>query len=201
MFESSTRTKEKWRAFESMLLTGRVLVWPHMLYKGLVVPDTMRAMSPAPLAYTPDMRPELRKDGIHALMSFGGRVVETFVPWRAVFFMASKRGHSSWMEDAPAGMIDDSDSLFADADADFFDEVDAATLHAAVMARAGSDGGASTTSETAADDPSQADRPDAGGVLQPGLAGAEPTSGTSLPRASSPSLTVIAGGAGQDSEG
>ena len=195
MLESSTL--EKQHAFQGMLLTGRVLVWPRMSHEGLVVPDALRTMPPAPLAYTPDVCPEVTKEGIAALMWFGGEVFDTVLPWKAVFFMASKRGHLSWLEDAPAGMIDDKECVFNDPDAEFFDEVDAATLYAEAMARTGSAAGVVTSSEPA--DAQSPERSGPGGAHPAANADTASSTATSVPRASSPSLKVILGG-GQDDE-
>jgi len=198
MCESSTL--EKQNAFQSMLLTGRVLIWINMLNEALVVPHALRIMPQSPLAYTPEVRPSATEEGIAALMWLGGRVFETFVPWKAIYLMASRRGHMSWLEHAPANLsADDIEDLYADLDAEYDDEVVVCELDAEAIVGAIPATGVPTSELVAAAQPPP-QRSDAGDVSEPEHADTASSTGTAVPRASRPSLTVILGGVGQDSE-
>jgi hypothetical protein len=212
MFESSTLGKqraledklvEKRRTFELMLLSGHVRMWIDRLHEELVIPDALRLMAKGPLAYTPELQPIVTKEGIAARMWFGGAVFETFVPWAAIYFMYSPRGHYSWLEDAPPSVIDETDGLFAELDAEFYGERDSVTLDVAAMVPPARTTGTSMPPEAAADavsDAAQGVRPsDARDIRQPKPGDTPPSSVAPVPRAPSPSLLVIVGGGTEDS--
>jgi len=196
MLESSTLEKEKQDAFQSMLRTGRVLVWVNMMHDELVVPHAVQVMPLSPLAYTPEVRPQATNEGIAAVMWLGGRTFPTFVPWTAVYFMGSKRGQMSWLQHAPADITaEDLESISADLDAEYDDYLVEDDVDRQVVVGVGA-----PTSEEAAAAPPLAPRSQAGDGGEPEPANSPSSTGTTFPRASSPSLTVIDGGGGQDAE-
>lgn len=193
MLESSTL--EKQHGFQSMLPTGRVLVWVNMLHKTLVVPHAVQVVPLSPLAYTPEVRPQATNEGIVALMWLGGRVFETFVPWTAVYFIGSKRGQMSWLQHAPENLTAaDLEGICVDLDAEYDDYLVWDEARREVMLGAG----APTSEKVAAS--SLPKRSQAGDDDEPDPEGTASSTSTTVPRASSPSLTVILGGSGQDED-
>ncbi len=198
MLESSTLEEEKQDAFRCMLRTGRILVWVNMLDEALVVPHALRITPLSPLAYTPAVRPHATSEGIFALMWLGGRTFETFVPWTAVYFVGSKRGQMSWLQHAPVDLsVDDLESICVELDAEYDDTIVGCELDAGASVGTVSGAGVPASDLVAA---AQL-RSDAGDVIEPEPAATASSTATTVPRASSPSLTVILGGGGdQDSD-
>jgi hypothetical protein len=195
MLESSTLAKEKQDAFQSMLRTGRILVWVNMLHEELVVPHAVQMTPLSPLAYTPEVRPQATNEGIVALMWLGGRTFQTFVPWTAVYFIGSKRGQMSWLQHAPEDLSGaDLESICADLDAEYDDHLVGDEVDREVVV-----GPRAPTSEEAAAAPALSPRSQAGDIGEPQPADTPSSTGTTFPRASTPSLKVILGG-GQDAE-
>ena len=195
MLESSTLEREKQDAFQSMLRTGRVLVWVNMLHEALVVPHAVQVMPLSPLAYTPEVHPLATNEGIVAVMWFGGRTFPTVVPWTAIYFMGSKRGQMSWLQHAPEDITAaDLESICADLDAEYDDFLEDDVDREVVVGVGG------PTSEEASAAPPLPPHSQAGEGGEPEPADTPSSTGTTFPRASSPSLTVIDGGGGQDAE-
>jgi hypothetical protein len=195
MGESSTQAKN--HAFRSMLLTGHVRIFLNMSHKGLLVPEALRARPRRDLAYTPDMCVDITNEGIGATILFEGAAFKTFVPWMAAYRLTSLRGHMSWMEHAPADVLDNLDPDFADREAEYLDCVDANALYAMGIEAAATP----TSSEPVAEPSPSPVQPSNIGAPRPDHAEGASSSPAVHPRASSPSLTVINGGGGEKSGG
>lgn len=88
---------DKQLAFETLLDRGKVRLLFLLDYPGVVVPAVARERSPNGRALALDYsrrfsmpKFEVNDLGVRAVLTFGGRSAETFVPWGAVVGMAQE---------------------------------------------------------------------------------------------------------------
>jgi hypothetical protein len=194
----SSSTQAKNYAFRSMLLMGQVRVWFDRSYKGVLVPEALRARPRRDLAYTPDMCPDITDIGISVTILYGGEAFKTFVPWRAVYRMTSPLGNMTWVDHAPAEVRDNMDPDLDDEKAEYRDAQDGALLLAMGLAAAAT---GPTMSVPVAEPSTSPEQPSNVGASRPDHAEGASSSPAVSARASSPDLKVISGGGGVDSGG
>lgn len=79
----------------TVCLDGRV--------KGVVLPPPLRELPTVTLAYTEEIY--IGRTGIRATLSFEDAEEETFVPWDAVYRVASDVGHMMFIDSVPLNDI------------------------------------------------------------------------------------------------
>jgi len=184
MHESSTRSKML--HFQGYLEMGQVRVWFETDRLGVQVPPVLRTRSFVELRYTPDALPKTTSQGVSAVIVIGKAAFPTVVPWTAIFYMASDRGEVSWWEDASPETRDSLDPILMERQAEYWD---AAAVYAAGLKLAkGAPGGMAAIEQpvSARSPPADTDEPPAEEAAP---------SGRLQPRASSPSLVCLTGGA------
>lgn len=89
-----------------MLATGYAKLGIVPSVDGVVVPETLRGRAHVMLSYgaglaVPPPDTCVDDEGIRATLIFGDVAIETYVPWGAVFFIASDLGSMVWPESCP----------------------------------------------------------------------------------------------------
>ena len=79
----------------TVCLDGRV--------EGVVLPPALRDRPAVTLAYTEDLH--IGSSGVRATLLFDGEEVETFVPWAALYQVASDAGHVMFVDSVPLNDI------------------------------------------------------------------------------------------------
>ena len=79
----------------TVCLDGRV--------EGVVLPSSLRNLPTVTLAYTEDLH--IGSAGVRATLSFEGEESETFVPWEALYQVASDVGHVMFVDSVPLNDI------------------------------------------------------------------------------------------------
>jgi len=79
----------------TVCLDGRV--------EGVELPASLRDLPTVTLAYTDDIH--IGRTGVRAVLAFDGEVVDTFVPWEALYQVASDVGHMMFVDSVPLNDI------------------------------------------------------------------------------------------------
>jgi len=123
----------KRHVFLGMQLTGRVYIGVNTLLEGVIAPELLVAKRYVTLAFGSKLCVDLQvtDDGVGGTLRFRESWFQTFVPWRAVYYVASKRGRMVWPDCAPAPLVEETADVEADIAATNATLVDPAALYAA----------------------------------------------------------------------